>query len=77
MAKLSAAARKALPKSSFGLPGKASSASGKAKSGSYPMPDKNHARAAIVDAARAYNAGHITKAQENQIDAKARKVLGK
>ncbi len=41
MAKLTAAARRAIPTSEFGLPGKAPS------SGSYPMPDKRHAVAAL------------------------------
>ncbi len=41
MAKLTAAARRAIPKSKFGLPGKAP------KSGSYPMPDKKHEVAAL------------------------------
>lgn len=44
---LSAAQRKSLPKSSFANKGKAGSAKGKAASGSYPIPDLNHARAAL------------------------------
>lgn len=41
MAELTPKRRKALPKSSFALPGKAPA------SGSYPIPDKAHARAAL------------------------------
>lgn len=48
MAKLTAKARKAIPKSSFALPNKAKTASGKAKSGSYPIPDASHARNALA-----------------------------
>lgn len=42
MAKLTAAARRAIPKSSFAVPGKAP------KSGSYPIPDASHARDALA-----------------------------
>lgn len=48
MAKLNAAARKALPKSDFAVPSKAKTAKGKAKSGSYPIPDKSHAQNALA-----------------------------
>lgn len=48
MAKLKAAARKALPVSDFAVPQKAKTASGKAKPGSYPIPDKSHARNALA-----------------------------
>lgn len=47
MSTLSASQRKALPSSDFGVPSKAGSAKGKAASGSFPMPDKAHARAAL------------------------------
>lgn len=46
MAKLSMKSRKALPSSSFALPGKGAGPSGKG-SGSYPIPDKSHARNAL------------------------------
>jgi hypothetical protein len=46
MAKLSAGDRKRLPSSSFALPGKGEGKSGKG-SGSYPIPDKSHARNAL------------------------------
>ena len=46
MAILTATARKALPSSSFALPGKGTGPQGKG-SGSYPIPDRGHARAAL------------------------------
>lgn len=46
MSKLNAAARKRLPSSDFALPGKGKGPEGKG-SGSYPIPDKNHARLAL------------------------------
>ena len=42
MAKLTAAARKRIPKGKFAVPGKAPS------SGSYPIPDAAHARNALA-----------------------------
>jgi len=48
MAKLSAAQRKKMPTSSFAVPAKAKTASGKAASGSYPIPDLAHARDALA-----------------------------
>lgn len=67
MAKLNAAARKALPKSSFGLPGKRA----------YPMPDKSHAVNAKARATQAVKAGRMSKSTEAKIDAKAdRKIKG-
>ncbi len=55
MAKLTARARKAIPKSEFGVPSKAPG------SGSYPMPDRAHAanakaRASGKPVAKAVNA---------------------
>lgn len=67
MAKLTSAARKALPKSSFGLPGKRA----------YPMPDASHAANAKARATQAVKAGRMSAATEKKIDAKANKVLGK
>ena len=67
MAKLTTAARKALPKSTFGLPGKRA----------YPMPDKSHAANAKARASQAANAGRMSKATEAKIDRKADHVLGK
>ena len=46
MAKLTSKDRQKLPSSSFALPGKGEGKSGKG-SGSYPVPDKSHARAAL------------------------------
>lgn len=46
MAKLDAADRKKLPSKDFALPGKGKGPKGKG-AGSYPIPDKNHARAAL------------------------------
>lgn len=59
MAKLTAAARKKLPASDFGGPGR-----------SYPMPDWSHAIFVKEMAAR-----HASPAERAKIDAKANKVL--
>ena len=66
MAKLDAAKRNALPKSSFGLP----------ETRQYPENDKPHARAALSRASHAEKVGHITPAQESRIAAKAHRILG-
>jgi len=71
MAKLSTKQRNAIPKSKFGLPGRA-----KGKPGSFPMPDKGHARAAEIDASKSERKGNITPMQKAMIDSKAKKVLG-
>jgi len=47
MAKLTAANRQSLPKSSFALPGKGKGPKG-AGAGSYPIPDASHARNALA-----------------------------
>jgi len=47
MAKLTAATRQSLPKSSFALPGKGKGPKG-AGAGSYPIPDASHARNALA-----------------------------
>ena len=47
MAVLTAKARKQLPSSSFALPGKGKGPQGKG-AGSYPIPDKSHARNALA-----------------------------
>jgi len=65
MTKLTAAKRKALPKSDFGLPDKKA----------YPMPDKSHAANAKARASQAVNAGRMSKSTEAKIDAKANKKL--
>lgn len=67
MGKLKAAARNALPKSSFGQPGQRK----------YPMPDKSHAANAKARASQAVKAGRMSRSTEQKIDAKANRVLGK
>jgi hypothetical protein len=66
MAKLSTKARKALPKSDFGEPGKRA----------YPMPDRSHAANAKARATQAVKAGRMSASSEAKIDAKANKVFG-
>lgn len=51
MAKLTTRARAALPSKSFALPGKGEGPSGKG-AGSYPIPDKAHARNALARVAQ-------------------------
>lgn len=65
MAKLTAAARRALPKADFAVPGTRSSSGGK---GGYPVPDKNHARAALSMVSR-----FGTPAQKTAVKAKVAK----
>ena len=71
MAKLTTSKRASLPKKDFGLPGQGSGPKGTG-SGSYPMPDKEHASLAKGFAKR-----FASPAQRAKIDAKANKVLGK
>ncbi len=59
-------ARKKLPKKDFAGPGR-----------SFPVEDKAHARAAMMDAGISEKKGNITAAQKKKIDAKAKKVLDK
>lgn len=66
MGKLSAAARKKLPASSFAGAGR-----------SYPVPDKSHAANAKARATQAVKAGRMSKSTASKIDAKANRVLGK
>ncbi len=65
MAKLSSAARNALPKSEFAGPGR-----------SYPVEDKSHARNALARASQAVNEGRMSKSTEEHIAAKAHAKLG-
>jgi hypothetical protein len=65
--KLNAAARKAIPKSEFGLPG----------SKKYPMPDASHAVNAKARATQQVAKGNLSPASAAKIRAKANKVLGK
>lgn len=67
MAKLTAAKRKAMPKSEFGLPGRKA----------YPMPDASHAANAKARASQAVNAGRMSENTKGKIDAKADRVIGK
>lgn len=67
MAKLSAKARKKLPKSEFGMLG----------SRKYPMPDKSHARNALARASQQANRGRLSPAQKKRIVAKAHRMLAR
>ena len=71
MARLTAAARRRIPRSKMGLPGKATRRGGAVR-GSYPMPDKTHARVA-----KAYAKRFASPSQRARIDAKANRILGK
>lgn len=66
MSKLSLAARKALPKSEFAIPGKRA----------YPLNDAKHAANAKARASQAVNAGRMSRGEEAKIDAKANRKLG-
>lgn len=65
MARLSAAQRRSLPSSTFGLPGKRA----------FPMPDKGHAKLAESIATRQERSGRLSHAEAAQIRAKAKRVL--
>jgi hypothetical protein len=67
MAKLTAAKRKKLPTSDFGLPG----------SRSYPIPDRAHAANAKARASQMVKEGKLSESSKAKIDAKANKKLGK
>ena len=67
MATMTAARRRELPKSDFGLPG----------SEKYPMPDRRHAVNAKARASPQEAQGKLTASAKKQIDAKADRVLGK
>jgi len=67
MAKLRAKARKALPSSEFGLPGKRA----------YPVNDRSHAANAKARATQMVNRGKLSGSQAAEIRAKANRVLGK
>ena len=70
---LTAATKKKIPKSKFGLPRKKGPEGG--VKGGYPMPDKSHARNAKARASEMYNKGKLSKSQKAKIDAKANKIL--
>lgn len=65
MAKLTAAKRKALPKSVFAGPNR-----------SFPIPDRAHAANAKARASQAVKAGRMSSAEKARIDAKADRKLG-
>ena len=65
MGKLTAAKRKGMPKKDFAGPDR-----------SFPENDPSHDRAAISGATRAYNAGNISKGEEQRVQASARRKLG-
>jgi hypothetical protein len=64
---LTAAKRKKIPKSEFGLPGEKK----------YPMPDRSHAANAKARASQMVNKGKLSESSKAKIDAKANKILGK
>jgi hypothetical protein len=66
MAKLTAAARKRIPSSEFGLPG----------SHKYPMPDRSHASNAKARATQMVHKGKLSPASAAKIRAKANRILG-
>ena len=65
MAKLTIRMRKALPKSEFAGP-----------DGSYPIPDKSHARNALARVSQAVNGGRMSGGEAATIRAKAERKLG-
>lgn len=67
MSKLTAATRKAIPTSEFGLPG----------SRKYPMPDREHAGLAKSYATKEVAKGKLSASSAAKIRAKANAVLGK
>lgn len=67
MAKLRAARRKKLPKSSFGIPSKRA----------YPMPDRAHAINAKARAKQQLKKGRLSKSAYSRIVAKANRRLRK
>jgi len=66
MAKLTAAKRKKIPKSEFGLPGEKK----------YPINNRAHAANAKSRASQMVKKGKLSEASKEKIDAKANKVLG-
>jgi len=67
---LSTAARNKLPSSSFALPGKGTGPSGKG-SGSYPIPDRGHAQAALSRVSQ-----HGTPAEKATVRSKVKAKFG-
>lgn len=76
MSKLTAAKRKELPKSEYGLPTKVGKGGkNEAGKGAYPMPDKSHAQNAKARASQMVKAGKLSESAKAKIDAKANKIL--
>lgn len=74
--KLTTKARKAIPKSEYGLPSKkGKDGENKAGKGAYPMPDKKHAANAKARATQMVNLGKLSDTAKSKIDAKANKIL--
>ena len=67
MGKLSTAARKKIPSSKFGLPGRRA----------YPMPDRSHAANAKARASQQEARGNLSAGQKAHIDAMADRILHK
>ena len=67
MAKLTAAARKHIPASEFGLP----------SAHKYPMPDRSHAANAKARATQMVEKGKLSEEQAEKIRAKANRMLKK
>jgi hypothetical protein len=66
MAKLTAARRRSIPTSEFGLP----------KQRKYPMEDREHAANAKARATQQVKKGRLSSAQAAKIRAKANRILG-
>lgn len=64
--KLTAATRKAIPTSKFGLPGQRK----------FPMPDKSHAANAKARATQGVKRGTLSSSSAAKIRAKANRILG-
>ncbi len=64
--KLNSAARKKIPSSKFGEPGKRK----------YPMPDRSHAANAKARATQMVKAGKLSGGEAAKIRAKANRILG-
>lgn len=76
MAKLTARARKRIPKSEFGLPSKAKKGPrGGAPKGAFPMPDKAHASNAKARAKQMLDEGKLNQNAFNMIVRKANRIL--
>ena len=67
MTKLTTKARKAIPKSEFGMPGEKK----------YPMPDRAHAANAKARATQMVAKGQLSEGSAAKIKAKANKELAK